>query len=166
MQDTLFRYNEVLKAEPLPGKMLATFYMYKHAFFEFLDNNPVFSCDFIWLGRVFNVQSLDVRFREKAQPGFEKFNENYFTWVREKGDSPDYFFLHFLRVYYDESMNESTAAISQIGKQWKHMPMTCTLPRPISIKVIYYWRFQRFCSKAVWWCQVSKRLWIFEDSKP
>ena len=64
-----------------------------------------------------NIQTLELRFREKSQPGFDRFNENYFTWVREKGDSPDYYHLSYLRIYHETTMTGPHAgALPQIGR--------------------------------------------------
>ncbi|ELT93337.1 hypothetical protein CAPTEDRAFT_224362 [Capitella teleta] len=86
LKDTLLRCNHGFRTEPLPG-------------------------------RVLSIQTLEVLYRDElrqsgAPPCFERFQENYFTWVREKNDSPEYFRLTYLRVYYEET---PCAVIQQIG---------------------------------------------------
>jgi hypothetical protein len=65
-------------------------------------------------GRMLNVQSLRLKFREKTVPSQDKYEENIFTWIREGDDSPEYFHLTFLRVFYLEGVPQPKGAVPQL----------------------------------------------------
>ena len=83
-------------------------------------------------GKILNIQTSELRFRERIMPGFEKFDENYFTWVREKGDSPEYFYLTYMRVFHETTPSgPSSRALPQIGTSsstsWEIMYCECSI---------------------------------------
>lgn len=75
-------------------------------------------------GRILNIQMLRLKFREKGQPSQERFEENTFTWIREGDDSPEYYYLSYLRVYYIVGLPQPHGAIVQINYE-DFIPKQC-----------------------------------------
>ncbi|ELT87871.1 hypothetical protein CAPTEDRAFT_196296 [Capitella teleta] len=66
-------------------------------------------------GRILNIQTLQLKTKDKIAPTQDKYEENVFTWIREGDDSPEYFYLTYLRIFYQEGAATPAGAVPQIA---------------------------------------------------